>query len=118
MRDLTPATVMDFYKRRYWDTVKGDALPNALDYLAFDMSVNSGSGRSIRLIQRSVGATEDGHLGPLTMQALSVWSIRQLIDKFSNTKADFYKSLNNATFQKGWLNRVEHTKANALEMLS
>jgi lysozyme family protein len=52
------------------------------------------------------------------MQALSVWSIRQLIDKFSNTKADFYKSLNNATFQKGWLNRVEHTKANALEMLS
>lgn len=118
MRDLTPATVMNFYKQRYWDTVKGDALPNALDYLAFDMSVNSGSGRSIKLIQRAVDVTEDGDLGPITMQAISVWSIRQLIDKFSNTKADFYKSLNNPTFQKGWLNRVEHTKANALEMLS
>ena len=118
MRNLTPATVMDFYKRRYWDTVKGDSLPNALDYLAFDMAVNSGVGRSIKLMQRAVGATQDGMLGPKTIEAISSWSIRQLIEKFSNAKADFYKSLNNPTFQKGWLNRVEHTKANALEMLT
>jgi lysozyme family protein len=118
MKALTPATVMDFYKRRYWDMVKGDALPNALDYLVFDMAVNSGPGRAIKLLQASVGATQDGALGPLTMQAISTWSARQLIDKYSAAKADFYKSLRNPTFEKGWLNRVEHTKANALEMLS
>ena len=118
MRNLTPATVMDFYKRRYWDAVKADALPNALDYLVFDMAVNSGPGRAIKLMQASVGATQDGAIGPLTMQAISTWSARQLIDKYSAAKADFYKSLRNPTFEKGWLNRVEHTKANALEMLS
>jgi lysozyme family protein len=109
---------MDFYKRRYWDMVKGDALPNALDYLVFDMAVNSGPGRAAKLLQTSVGATQDGAIGPLTMQAISTWSARQLIDKYSAAKADFYKSLRNPTFEKGWLNRVEHTKANALEMLS
>ena len=118
MKALTPATVMDFYKQRYWDMVKGDALPNALDYLVFDMAVNSGPSRAIKLLQASVGATQDGALGPLTMQAISTWSARQLIDKYSAAKADFYKSLRNPTFEKGWLNRVEHTKANALEMLS
>ena len=93
-------------------------MPNALDYLLFDMAVNSGPGRAIKLLQASVGATQDGALGPKTIEAISSWSIRQLIEKFSNAKADFYKSLNNPTFQKGWLNRVEHTKANALEMVS
>ena len=118
MRNLTPATVMDFYKRRYWDAVRADTLPNALDYLVFDMAVNSGPGRAVKLLQASVGATQDGAIGPLTMQAISTWSARQLIDKYSAAKADFYKSLRNPTFEKGWLNRVEHTKANALEMLS
>ena len=118
MKALTVSDVEPLYKRLFWDRMWCDRMPIGIDYLLFDMAVNSGPGRAIKLLQASVGATQDGALGPKTIEAISSWSIRQLIEKFSNAKADFYKSLNNPTFQKGWLNRVEHTKANALEMLS
>jgi len=119
MRQLTPADVEPLYKKKYWDVVQGDKLPNGIDYLVFDMGVNAGPGRSIKLLQAAVGTTPDGGLGPVTLAA--VWSADpvKLIERFSQEKEAFYRSLGNFdVYGTGWLNRVAAVKLKASSMVA
>ena len=119
MRSLTADKVEPLYKKKYWDAVRGDDLPVGLDYLVFDFAVNAGPGRSIKVMQSAVGVTPDGGFGPLTMAAVKAIDPVELINKFSQAKEDFYRSLTTfATFGKGWLNRVADVKVKATSMLA
>jgi lysozyme family protein len=119
MRKLTPADVEPLYKKKYWDVVRADELPSGIDYLVFDMGVNAGPGRSIKLLQTSVGVPADGGFGPMTMAAVQAVDPVELIERFSQAKEDFYRSLTTfSTFGKGWLNRVADVKVKASAMLA
>jgi lysozyme family protein len=119
MRGLTQEMVEPLYKERYWDAVRGDELPMGLDYLMFDFAVNAGAGRSIKTLQTAVGVTPDGGFGPITMAAVQSVDPVKLIERFSQAKEDFYRSLTTfSTFGKGWLNRVAHVKVKASAMLA
>jgi lysozyme family protein len=119
MRKLTPADVEPLYKRKYWDAVRADELPGGVDYLIFDMGVNAGPGRSIKLLQTALGLNADGGLGPITMAAVQAADPIDLIDKFSQAKEDFYRSLSTFdVYGKGWLNRVAAVKVKAGSMLA
>jgi lysozyme family protein len=118
MRDLTREQISPFYKRKYWDAVRGDELPVGLDYLSFDYAVNAGPGRSIKTLQAAVGVPQDGGFGPMTMAAVLAVDPHELIEKFSQAKEAFYRSLNTfETYGKGWLNRVAAVKVKAETML-
>ena len=119
MRGLTPEKVEPLYKKKYWDAVRGDELPPGISYLCFDFAVNAGAGRSIKTLQTAVGVTPDGGFGPMTMAAVQAVDPIELIERFSQAKEDFYRSLNTfATFGKGWLNRVADVKVKASSMLA
>ena len=119
MRGLTPEKVEPLYKKKYWDAVRGDELPVSLDYLMFDFAVNAGAGRAIKTLQTAVGVTPDGGFGPMTMAAVQAVDPVELIERFSQAKEDFYRSLITfATFGKGWLNRVADVKVKASAMLA
>jgi len=119
MRSLTPEKVEPLYKKKYWDAVRADDLPVGLDYLMFDFGVNAGPGRAIKVMQSAVGVTPDGGFGPLTLAAVQAIDPVELIEKFSQAKEDFYRSLGTfATFGKGWLNRVADVKVKANSMLA
>lgn len=119
MRGLTPEKVEPLYKKKYWDAVRADELPVGLDYLMFDFGVNAGPGRAIKVMQSAVGVTPDGGFGPLTLAAVQAIDPVELIEKFSQAKEDFYRSLGTfATFGKGWLNRVADVKVKANSMLA
>ena len=47
MRGLTPEMVAPLYKKMYWDVVKGDQLPDGVDYCVFDVAVNSGPTKAV-----------------------------------------------------------------------
>jgi len=118
MRGLTPEKVEPLYKKKYFDAVRGDELPMGLDYLMFDFAVNAGAGRAIKTLQTAVGVTPDGGFGPMTMAAVQAVDPVDLIERFSQAKEDFYRSLTTfATFGKGWLNRVADVKVKASAML-
>ena len=118
MRDLTSEKVAPLYKNRYWDRVKGDDLPTGLDYLLFDMAINAGPGRATKLLQTALGTIPDGAIGPNTMKLLHNANSEELIQKFSDEKEKFYKSLPTfPTFGKGWLNRITEVKTVATEMI-
>jgi lysozyme family protein len=119
MRGLTPEKVEPLYKKKYWDAVRGDELPAGISYLLFDFAVNAGVGRSIKTLQNAVGVTPDGGFGPMTMAAVQAVDPVDLIERFSQAKEDFYRSLTTfATFGKGWLNRVADVKVKASAMLA
>lgn len=118
MRSLTPEKVEPLYKKKFWDAVRGDELPVGLDYLLFDFAVNAGAGRSIKTLQSAVGVTPDGGFGPMTMAAVQAIDPKELIERFSQAKEDFYRSLPTfATFGRGWLNRVADVKLKATSMI-
>jgi lysozyme family protein len=119
MRGLTPEKVEPLYKKKYWDAVRSDELPVGLDYLLFDFAVNAGAGRAIKTLQTAIGVTPDGGFGPMTMAAVQAVEPNELIERFSQAKEDFYRSLTTfATFGKGWLNRVADVKVKASAMLA
>ena len=120
MRSLTPEKVEPLYKKKYWDAVRGDEIENGgVAYLLFDFAVNAGPGRAIKVMQSAVGVTPDGGFGPMTMAAVQAIDPVELIEKFSQAKEDFYRSLGTfATFGKGWLNRVADVKVKANSMLA
>lgn len=118
MRGLTPEKVEPLYKKKFWDACRCDELPSGIDYLVFDFAVNAGPGRSIKTLQTAVGTTPDGGIGPMTLAAVNSFSEPELIEKFSQAKEDFYRSLNTFdTFGKGWLNRVAAVKIKATSMI-
>jgi len=119
MRALTPDTVGPMYKKKYWDAVKADDLPDGLDYLMFDFAINAGPGRAIKTMQKAIGSTPDGAIGPKTMAALKAANQNELVAKFSAEKEAFYRSLPTfATFGKGWLRRVAEAKTHAETMIA
>jgi lysozyme family protein len=117
MKALNRETVKPFYKDGYWDPCMCSYLPIGVDYLVFDIAVNAGDNRAERLLQETVGAVIDGQIGEKTLAAVATFDPKALIIKFSQVKAEWYKSLHNATYEQGWLNRVAEVQANALAML-
>ena len=117
MKALKPDDVKPLYKRDYWDAVKGDELPGGVDYAAFDFAINAGPGASRKMIQRALGVTADGAIGPATMAAIKATNGKVFLDKFSQAKRDFYIGLHNPKYEKGWLARVDTVKDIATVML-
>ena len=65
VRAMTVGEAKAIYRKRYWDAQRCDELPAGVDYAVFDYGVNSGIGRSRKVLQPRGGLTADGVLGPL-----------------------------------------------------
>lgn len=119
IKALTVEDVTPFYRKRYWDVCKCDRLHAGLDYVVFDIAVNSGTGRAAKFLQGAVGVTADGSIGPATIGAVndSTLSPAELIDIICNRRQKFWESLGTfVTFGKGWTRRGEEVRKKALEM--
>ena len=118
MRELTPEKVAPLYKRKYWDAIKGDALPSGVDYCVFDCAVNSGPGRAAKFLQEIAGVKPDGGIGPVTLAAVKAMDPIELISKYADKRLQFWQSLSTfETFGKGWTRRGNEVKDEALKMV-
>jgi lysozyme family protein len=118
LRVIPDEEVYNLYKELYWNKVQGDNLPAGVDYAVFDAAVNMGVGRAAKLIQEASGVTADGVLGPASLSAIQKADAKELIEKFSGLKENFYRSLKTFdTFGKGWLRRVAEVKTFSESML-
>jgi lysozyme family protein len=123
MKDLTVEDVAPIYKKNYWDRVKGDDLPNGLDLCIFDFAVNAGPGRAAKMIQKMIGVTVDGGIGPNTLRALGLYEeevggVAEVIVEYQKQRQLYYESLSTFdTFGRGWTRRVDETTITATEMI-
>ena len=118
MRSLTPADVAPLYKAKYWDKIKGDELPDGVDYVVFDCAINSGPGRAIKFLQGCVGADMDGAIGPKTLAAVRAADAKALVEDYAKRRLSFLQDLPTwETFGKGWGRRVAEVQHIGLSMV-
>lgn len=117
MRALTPEMVGPLYKQMYWDRVRGDDLPDGVDYIVFDTAVNSGVSRAARFLQACVGADQDGAIGPRTLALVRAADPKQLVEDYAKRRLSFLSALPTwDTFGRGWSRRVAEVQNTANTM--
>jgi len=119
IENLTLEHASEIYRKEYWDKYKCGELPWPVNAVHFDNCVNMGSGQAVKLLQRTVGAHDDGIMGPATkvslMAACKVRSADVVALQICTQKEQFYKRLveqkpHLSKFENGWLNRVNDLK--------
>ncbi|MCD6073099.1 MAG: hypothetical protein K0S42_3615 [Microvirga sp.] len=88
VRALTRAEAVAVYRRLYWDAVRGDDLPPGLDLAVFDLAVNSGPARAVRMLQTVLGVAVDGIVGPVTLEA--AWQAEPADTRAGGSAACFF----------------------------
>ena len=73
--NLTKDGAKEIYKEHYWDRNKVESLSEDLRHIYFDMCVNQGRGRAVKILQQSANAKGaelkvDGGMGPKTIAAM------------------------------------------------
>ena len=110
MKALTREDAKPVYKKLYTDKVC-IKLSGDLKWTMLERSANSGTGRVAKVLQKLVGATQDGAIGSKILQAVMNHDPAELVDKFHDTRQKFYESLSHfKTFSKGWTRRNEETR--------
>lgn len=118
MKALTPEKIAPMYEKKYWKAASCDKLPQGLNLLVFSMAINSGVGRAIKLLQKSLDCNEDGVIGSITLSKIKEFNLIDLVEKYSSCREDFYKSLKSfPIFGKGWLSRVEKERLEAIDLI-
>lgn len=110
-QDVPTQMVRDFYKRDFWDPIRGDELQHqAIAQAIFDFHVNTG--RPARTLAQVVaGLTPDGQFGDVTVQTLNATDPEKFVLAYALAKIARYRDIvnKNRTQQKfllGWINRT------------
>ena len=107
MRELPLDLAKRVYKDKYWDAVKAEQLPPAVRYVVFDAAVNSGPGQSAKWLQRGLGVTDDGVIGPKTLAAANAANPDSLRMRLLGQRLRFMAGLTNwPAFSRGWAIRI------------
>lgn len=105
--------VKAIYRQEYWDKINGDNLPSGIDMAIMDYAVNSGVSRAAKTLQAVVGVTQDGQIGPATIQATKTYVAMSV----TNKRLAFMQSLSIwSTFGKGWSARITDVKNQILAL--
>lgn len=110
------------YYARYWQPCGANALPDAIGFAVFDFTVNSGSSRAVKCLQRLLKIKPDGKVGPVTKAAVRTFcaeqSEKKLVELYIRQRLGFLKKLSTyAVFGRGWRNRLQRVLAAALQMV-
>ncbi len=107
IKGMTLDRAKEIYLRDYWGPAGCDAVPDGVRFDLFDMAVNSGVRQAVKTLQRAVRETEDGILGPRTLQAVQSMPAATLRARFNGTRLAFMAGLPNwPAFGRGWALRI------------
>ena len=114
VRAIADSEVAAIYKNLYWDRISGDNLPSGVDFAVFDFAVNSGVSRAAKTLQAVVGVTQDGVIGPATIEATKTYVAMTV----TNKRLAFMQSLSIwSTFGKGWAARIADVKKQIIALV-
>lgn len=106
IRRLTRQQAMEIYHRDYWLPIRCDELPEPVAVVLFDMAVNMGRDRAVRLLQRALNIPQDGLIGPRTIAACINGTRRGLATNLTAERILAYTGMRGFdTFGRGWLRR-------------
>lgn len=107
MRDLPLATAEAIARQSYWQAIRGDDLPEAVAWQVLDASYNHGNRNAVKFLQRAIGASDDGIIGPRTLAAVAAMDQNDIILLFLAERLQFFTNLRTwSVFGKGWSRRI------------
>lgn len=106
------------YRSKYWDAQRCDELPPGVDYAVFDYGVNSGVGRSGKVLRRVLHLSDASHA--VTDGVIAAARVRKpadLVAVICDERLAFLRRLKTwPVFGAGWSRRVKEVRAAALAM--
>lgn len=110
VRLITVDEIGEIYKSQYWDAIRGDELPDGLDYAVFDFAVNSGVMRASKYLQMTLGVGVDGVIGEKTLASANEKDIITVLEDYIARRMQFLRQIRKGggwkKFGKGWTRRV------------
>lgn len=101
------------YRAKYWDSEKLDFLEPGPDYALFDYGVNSGIGRSGKVLRRILKMSDDTSIiNDDVIFAANRFTAAELVRMICDERLRFLQNLKTwDTFGKGWGRRVAEVRA-------
>ena len=111
IKNLTIEQAKKIYHQDYWRPAKCDEVPPHLRHIYFDMCVNQGKSRAVKILQRAANAKGkdlkvDGGLGPKTIAAMDGVELQRVRAYRIKYYADLVtRKPNLEKFYYGWFRR-------------
>lgn len=120
VRAMTLGEAKAIYRTRYWDAQQCNNLPPGVDYAVFDYGVNSGVGRSGKVLRRCLGLPDNKwQVTPEVVAAALAADPRKLCNMIWSERLAFLMSLKTwPTFGRGWNARVVGGKAFSQQLIA
>jgi lysozyme family protein len=108
------------YRAKYWDAQRCDELPAGADYAVFDYGVNSGIGRSGKVLRRCLKLPDaTSVVNDTVIAAARAAEAKALVGAICDERLRFLQSLKTwSVFGGGWGRRVSEVRSAALAMAS
>ncbi len=107
MRSLPKSTAQAIADKLYWQAINGDELPRAVAWQVVDAAYNHGNRQAVKFLQRAIGASADGVIGPRTLAKVKAMDQNDIIFLFLAERLEFFTNLRIwQTFGKGWARRI------------
>lgn len=118
VRAMSVGEAKAIYRKRYWDAQRCDELPAGVDYSVFDYGVNSGVGRTGKVLRRVVGLSDTTYVvTDEVLRAVAKRDPKALIIAINDERLKFLKRLKTwSVFGKGWGARVAEVKSVSLRV--
>src|SRR5574338_200511 len=118
VRAMTVGEAKAIYRKRYWDVQRCDELPAGLDYAVFDYGVNSGIGRSGKVLRRLLKLSDQSSaVSDDVIAAARRADAMTIVADICNERLRFLRSLRTwQIFGAGWSRRVAEVKSTALAL--
>ncbi len=106
------------YRSKYWNAQRCDELPAGVDYAVFDYGVNSGIGRSGKVLRRCLRLADNtSAVSEAVVAAARAADAQALIVAICDERLRFLRSLRTwNVFGRGWGARVAEVKAFSLQL--
>lgn len=107
MNLLTRDRAKSIAKVAYWDRCKADHYHGAIAFQLMDAAFNHGIENAARFLQRAVDVADDGDIGPVTLRAIQMMPVTDVLARFNAERLFFYTKLSTwPDFGRGWARRI------------
>jgi len=120
VREMKVEEAKAIYRTKYWDAQRCSELPAGVDYAVFDYGVNSGIGRSGKVLRRALRLSDSSNaVTDAVITAARRADPRTLAIAICDERLRFLQSLKTwPVFGEGWGRRVAEVRAVALAMVA